>query len=113
MLWLTLIKMGYDAVEAANGREAVKLYHQLPADLLLTDLIMPEQEGLETIQTFRRDHPAVKIIAMSGGGRINAKDFLVVAKMFGAERTLTKPFATRELLSAIAELLPGFRHGSQ
>jgi DNA-binding response OmpR family regulator len=105
MLWLVLVKWGYDAVEAANGKEAEKLHRFLPADLLLTDLIMPEQEGLETIQQFRRLHPAVKIIAMSGGGRSDPRDFLKTAKLFGADRTFAKPFALEELAAAIAQLL--------
>jgi CheY-like chemotaxis protein len=105
MLRLTLMKLGYEVLDAANGVEAVRLHAVLPADLVITDLIMPEREGLETIQELHRHHPNLKIIAMSGGGRINAKDFLVIAKLFGASRTFTKPFATQDLAAAITELL--------
>jgi CheY-like chemotaxis protein len=106
MVRLTLTKFGYDVVEAANGKDAVKVHAAGPADLIMTDLIMPEQEGLETIQLFRKQHPNVKIVAMSGGGRINGQDFLVIAKFFGADRTINKPFANRELADLLAELLP-------
>jgi DNA-binding response OmpR family regulator len=74
---------------------------------VITDLVMPDKEGLETIMELRRKHPAVKIIAMSGGGRINARDFLRVAKVLGADRTFTKPFLSQELIAAIDDLLPG------
>ncbi len=105
MLRLTLTKLGYEVVEAANGKEALRLHAALPADLVITDLVMPEREGLETILELRRQQPTLKIIAMSGGGRINARDFLVIAKVFGASRTFTKPFATADLAAAVAELL--------
>jgi DNA-binding response OmpR family regulator len=107
MLRLTLVKLEHDVVEAGNGREALKLQRAGGADLLLTDLVMPDQEGLETIQRFRREFPAVRIIAMSGGGRINARDFLKIAGLMGAGHTLTKPFATTELTAAIDRLLAG------
>src|SRR6185503_15672655 len=111
MLRLTLMKMGYDVVEAVNGKEAIKRYVGMPADVVITDLIMPEQEGLETIQEFRRRYPAVRIVAMSGGGRIDAQNILVVASFFGADRTFTKPFSNRDLVAAIDELL-SVRSGS-
>jgi DNA-binding response OmpR family regulator len=104
MLRLTLVKLGYDVLEAGDGKEALRLIHEAPPDVVMTDLIMPEKEGLETIQALRRTHPSVKIIAMSGGGRINARDFLVVAKLFGAHRTLIKPFSNQEMTAALDEL---------
>lgn len=107
MLRLTLVKMGHDVVEAAHGKAGAKLFREKPADLVMTDLVMPEQEGLETIQEFRRAYPAVKLVAMSGGSRnLNAKDMLVIAKLFGAERTLTKPFSNQQLGEALTALLP-------
>lgn len=105
MLRLTLAKLGYEVIEADNGAEALRLVDNDATDVVITDLIMPEKEGLETIQTLHRVHPSVKIIAMSGGGRINARDFLVVAKMFGAHRTLVKPFSNQQMVAAIEELL--------
>ena len=68
---------------------------------LVTDLLMPTQEGLETILQMRRTNPAVKIIAISGGGHIPAKDYLALAEKCGAARTLTKPFTPQEILNAI------------
>jgi DNA-binding NtrC family response regulator len=105
MLRLTLTKLGYDVSEAADGRAALRLHAATPADVVITDLIMPEREGLEIIMELHRKQPGLKIIAMSGGGRINAKDFLAIAKVFGASRTFTKPFATSALAAAVAELL--------
>src|SRR4051812_16554225 len=107
VLRITLVKLGYEVTEAANGGEAGPQPAPAPADLLLTDIVMPDQEGLETIQFFHRKHPLVKIVAMSGGGRIDARDFLRVAKMMGAARTFTKPFSSQDLAAALAELLPG------
>lgn len=105
MLKLTLVKFGYDVDEAPNGKKAIALHARAPADLILTDIIMPEQDGLETIPQFRKRHPGVKIVAMSGGGRLSAADVLVIAKLLGADRTLTKPFSNEDLVSALDELL--------
>jgi DNA-binding response OmpR family regulator len=107
MLRLTLNKLGYEVIEAADGSAALRLHAAQPADLVITDLIMPEREGLDIIQELHRHHPTLKIIAISGGGRINAKDFLVIATIFGAHRTFIKPFAIHELAAAMAELLGG------
>lgn len=106
MLRTTLTKLGYEVEEAADGAKAMKCFTAAPPDLVLTDLIMPDREGLETIGEIRRLIPNVKVIAMSGGGRINAKDFLIVARYMGANRTLAKPFSTGELAAMLAELLP-------
>jgi len=105
MLRLTLTKMGYDVVEARDGKEALVLHHQLSPDLVLTDLIMPEKEGLETIEELRRVYPGIKIIAMSGGGRLSATNYLKVAKLMGADRILAKPFSNDEMALALSDLL--------
>lgn len=105
MLRIALRHCGYEVAEAGDGRQGLKLHRSAPADLVVTDLIMPEQEGLETIQEFRRHHPTVKIIAMSGGGRFCARGVLPAAKFLGADRTFEKPFANQDLLAAIRELL--------
>lgn len=104
MLRLTLIKMGHVVIEAANGNDALRLCETEPPDIVLTDLIMPEKEGIETIRELRRLHPDVKIIAMSGGGRGSARDYLVIAKRLGAAHTLNKPFTNEELAGAIAAI---------
>jgi len=105
MLRKTLIKMGYEVVEARNGDEAVKLYEQETVDLVMTDIIMPEKEGLETIDALKSKHLGVIIIAMSGGGRGSATDYLKVAKLMGADRILSKPFSNEEMAATLDELL--------
>jgi DNA-binding NtrC family response regulator len=96
---------GYEAVGAGEGGEAVRLQRIAPADLIITDLIMPGQEGLETIMEIRRLFPKTKIIAMSGGGHAGVLDFLPVATQLGAARTLPKPFTYEQLLGAVREVL--------
>ena len=103
---LEMLKLaGYEVEEASNGKEGIKLYIENPKDLVVTDIIMPEQEGIETIIELRRSFPDVKIIAISGGGRITAKDHLQIAKDLGAIQTLPKPFGREKLLKAIREVL--------
>ena len=105
MLRKMVERNGYEVVEASDGKEGIKLYRKNPTDLIITDLIMPEKDGIETIQELRKDFPDVKIIAISGGGRLGPHDYLHLAKMLGAQRTLTKPIELDELLKAIEELL--------
>lgn len=105
MLYESLTREGYDVLRASNGEQGLRLYRQEPVDLIITDIIMPEKEGIETIIELRRDFPDVKIIAMSGGGRIGTKDYLHLAKIFGVQRTFTKPVAREQLLDAIKALL--------
>lgn len=104
MLRLTLQRAGHAVVEAANGNEGLAHFRRESADVIVTDLIMPEKDGLETIIQLKRDHPDVKIIAMSAGGRISSQDYLKVAKNLGAVHVLTKPFPSDVLLQAIAGL---------
>ena len=105
MLYQSLTREGYDVLRASNGEQGLRLYRQEPVDLIITDIIMPEKEGIETIIELRQDFPDVKIIAMSGGGRIGTNDYLHLAKIFGVQRTFTKPVAREQLLDAITELL--------
>lgn len=100
-----LRRAGHDVVAAGNGKEAIALYKESPADLTITNILMPEKEGLETIQELRREDPDIKIIAISGGGQIGPADYLEVARRFGAMRTFSKPFDRKELLKAVDELL--------
>ena len=76
-----------------------------PADLVITDLIMPEQEGLETISTLRKEFPMVKIVAISGGGRIGPEAYLPAARELGANLVFSKPFDVKEFVAAIRGLL--------
>lgn len=96
---------GHEVVEASNGREGMKLYEANPTDVVITDLVMPEQEGLETITKLRRRFPAAKIIAISGAQQKLDLDLLYVAEKLGALRTMEKPFDVRKLLAIVEELL--------
>lgn len=107
MLRITLVKMGYEVREAVNGVQALKLFEQQKPDVVLTDIVMPEKEGLEIIGELRRRDPAVKIVAMSGGGRGNSVDYLKIARVMGAKRVLVKPFSNDDMTRAIEELLSG------
>ena len=100
-----LEREGYEIVTAAGGEEGIKIHRENPAELIITDLIMPEKERLETIMELRRDFKDVKIIAMSGGGRVDPETYLQMAKTLGAVKTLAKPFDRKELLESIEELL--------
>ncbi len=95
----------YEVLTAPNGNEAIRLHRAAPADLIITDIVMPEKEGLETIMEFRRQFPSVKAIAVSGGGRVGAEEYLGIAKALGAQETFTKPFELAKLLEAVRELL--------
>ena len=99
-----LTKAGYDVVEAANGVEGINRFYEQPTDMIITDIIMPEKEGIETIIELKKAHPEVKLIAMSGGGWYGTDIDFDMAKRLGA-RTLDKPFELQELLNVISELL--------
>jgi YesN/AraC family two-component response regulator len=106
MLRKMLETAGYnDIEEAANGSIGVKLFRQHPFDLVITDIIMPDKEGLEMIPELIRDYPRIKIIAMSGGGRTGPQNYLKMAKYLGAGRTLAKPFEYSDIIDAVQELL--------
>lgn len=105
MLRQTLEHEGYEVMEAPNGKEGVRLYREDQADLIITDIIMPEKEGIETIMEIKRDFPDVKIIAISGGGRVDPEEYLHMAEKLGAKRTFAKPVEREDLLKAIQELI--------
>ena len=70
---------GHEVVDASNGKEGIKLFRENGADLIITDIVMPEKEGLETIMELRRDFPDIKVIAISGGGRVDPESYLTLA----------------------------------
>ena len=105
VLDLRLRKAGYEVIVAANGKAGLNIFKAQQPDVVITDVLMPEKEGLETIMAMRRDSPQVKIIAMSGGGRIGADEYLDLAKKFGAQYTFTKPFTGKEILQAVRALV--------
>lgn len=90
---------------AGNGSEALEIINDFNPQLVITDIIMPEKDGIEVIWTLREKYPDVKIIAISGGGRISANDHLKIAKKLGANTILTKPFSTTELVEEINKVL--------
>ena len=100
-----LAHFGHTEIEARNGNEGLELFKDARADLLITDIVMPEKEGLEVLMELRKIHPPVKIIAISGGGRFSAMDYLQTAKLMGATRVLEKPFTQEVLMATINELL--------
>ncbi len=100
-----LDKAGYEVSQAGDGNQALEICRMLQPDVVLTDIIMPDKEGLETIQDLLTLCPNMKIIAMSGGGRVGPDSYLPLAKKLGARATLQKPFMRDDLLSAIAEVL--------
>lgn len=96
---------GFVVHEAANGNEGLTRIAVTLPDVVITDILMPDKEGIETILELRRRYPSVRIIAISGGGRTGNKDFLRTAKHLGADRTLAKPFGLAELLKMVREVL--------
>ncbi len=105
MLQILFERAGYEVSVAKNGLEALKGHARTPADLIVTDIIMPEQEGLETIRKIREDLSDVKIIAISGGGIGGAESYLSLAAKLGADITFKKPVEHRDLLEAVRKLI--------
>jgi CheY-like chemotaxis protein len=102
---LALEAAGFDVVEASNGYEAAKLFHASPADVVVTDLYMPEEDGIELIGQLREFIPRVPIVAMSGGGIYDDSTALLAAERLGADATLTKPFTPDEMVAAVRSVL--------
>ena len=100
-----LERSGHAVHSAATGAEALAYYRKEGADLVITDLIMPDIDGLEVIQELRRMEPSVRILAISGGGRVDAEEYLSVAQKFGAVKVLPKPFGGQELRAAVEAAL--------
>ena len=96
---------GHSVETAENGLVAATRMEKQRFDLVITDLIMPEKEGLETIADMRNRGDNVPIIAISGGGRVGPMDYLETAKFIGADAALAKPFSRDEFISVVTELL--------
>ncbi len=103
-LKLALEAAGYRVRVASHGREAFSLQQETPADVLVTDIFMPENDGFEAIELFRGSFPATKIIAMSGDAKRARREYLSVAALIGVDATLKKPFRTEQLLQALRSL---------
>jgi DNA-binding response OmpR family regulator len=98
----TLKKENYTVIEAENGAEGLeKLQEEKDVSIVITDLLMPEKEGIETIMEIRQINPSLKILAISGGGKAGPENFLLLADAVGANATLKKPFSGQELMMCL------------
>ena len=97
---------GYEVLEAPDGDQGVRTFRDERPDLVLTDIFMPEKEGLETISELGLLDPAVRVIAISGGGNMGILNPLPMAAKLGALRTLSKPFSGKELVDLVEEIFP-------
>lgn len=97
--------LGYQVFTAENGRAGLDLYAAEPADLVITDIYMPEKDGIETIMSLREKAVSPKIIAMSGGGEASGMDVLRMARLLGADATMLKPVSVPRMLREVADLL--------
>lgn len=96
---------GHSVSVAEDGGKGLLLFEQQDFDLIITDLIMPDKEGLETIKEMQSRRPGAKIIAISGGGQAGPVNYLKMAELFGAQMTLEKPFKMQELVECVESLL--------
>lgn len=108
-LRVALESEGLDVREAGDGDEALRLYRSSPADVVVTDIVMPNKEGIETIFELRRSAPRVKIIAMSGRDTV---DFLDMARKLGADHVLRKPFEMRAFIALVHSCIDGKPRGN-
>ena len=105
MLRMMLERAGHEVEEAPDGIEGIRIYRNNPVDLIISDLIMPNKDGIGMIIELKKEFPDVKIIAMSGGGLNKPEGYLEGAKKLGAQRTLTKPIDRDELLRTVSDIL--------
>ncbi len=114
-LQIILESAGHEVMVASDGNEAIELQRSKPADLIITDIIMPEKDGVNTIREIRHEFPGIRIIAISGGGgidlltyrpeAISTSAYLSAAEQAGADRIFTKPFERKEIIQAVDDLL--------
>jgi CheY-like chemotaxis protein len=100
-----LLDVGYQVVSAEDGRRGLRIFRSERPDLVITDIIMPEKEGIQTIMEMRAERPDAKIIAISGGGRIGNTDFLKIARQIGAADVIAKPFDPDDFLGCVSRCL--------
>lgn len=101
---ITLERAGHLVVEAENGAAGIRECRSQHFDLVICDILMPEKEGIETIRELRAGHPDMKILAVSGGGRISNIGFLEIATQLGATDSLSKPFDPQDLIAKVDAL---------
>lgn len=105
VLQLFLERAGYDVAVVGDGIQAVEAFGKIPYDLVITDIVMPEKEGIETISELRQLSPELPIVAISGGGRIGAHEYLNWVRKCGVDHTFCKPIDRKSLLAAVEELV--------
>ena len=108
-----LTEHGYTVTQAEDGEQGIKQFRANPTDLVITDIVMPNKEGVATVADLRRDFPQLGIIAMSGGAAHEPALYLKIAGALGATRTLKKPFTLPTLLTAVEEVLAATGRGGQ
>jgi len=107
LLRMMLEQVGHTVIEARGGTEGLALFPQARVDLVITDLVMPDTDGLEVLRELRRMDPSLKILAISGGDVDRGAVYLNTARLMGAATVLAKPFGAAQLRAAVNELLPG------
>jgi len=105
MLKVSLTRRKFTVLEAENGKDAITHFKPAVTDLVITDLIMPEEDGLKVIMRLREMKPSLKIIAISGGGKAGPASYLNLAKALGADAVYSKPFSVNDMIRKIEELL--------
>jgi DNA-binding NtrC family response regulator len=105
MLQLAIEICGHEVLTISNARQALSFIETEPVDLVITDLVMPEVEGIEIIMRLNHVHPSIPILAISGEGADGPDEYLSIARLLGAHRTLPKPFDCRQLMRVVDELL--------
>lgn len=103
-LQLALEMAGYAVRSAANGREALEAQAREPADIVITDIFMPEADGFEIIDSLRTRFPATKIVVISGAGKIAKREYLSTAAIIGVDATVQKPFDVEALIATLHSL---------
>lgn len=104
MLRMTFEDAGFEVSEAADGEAGVRKFQRCPADLVVTDLVMPGKEGIETIVEIRQGFPEAKVVAISGGGKLGPDSYLKIAAECGAARVFSKPIDRAQLIACVREL---------
>ncbi len=100
-----LVLAGHSVLRCENGRKAIEYLAREDADLLITDILMPEMDGLETVRAAKQLRPQLPILAISGGGSLGPTDYLGIASAFGTAAVLAKPFLPAELVAMVERLL--------
>lgn len=105
LVTLVLRRAGHEVLAADNGHAGIAIAEKRPLDLVVTDIFMPQMDGLEVLRALKASHPQLKIVAMSGGSPMVDLDFLPVARALGASDILSKPFTPADLTAAVATAL--------